>query len=73
MEIAKLLGLPPETATEADVIAGIKALQDKLAAQAAEALNAEAEDCAEKNKARIANKEAFISSGQPRSGALLEP
>ena len=61
-EIAKLLGLPPETATEADVIAGIKALQDKLAAQAAEALNAEAEDCAEKNKARIANKEAFISS-----------
>lgn len=61
-ETAKLLGLDPETATDADIAAAVKALQDKLAAQAAEALTAEAENCAVANEGRIKNKADFIAS-----------
>lgn len=61
-ETAKLLGLDPETATDAECAAAVKALQDQLAEKAAEALTAEAEAAAKENEARIENKADFIAA-----------
>ena len=58
-ETAKLLGLP-ETATDAEIAAAVKSLQDKVAATEAAALNAEASAAADANKDRIANREEFV-------------
>jgi hypothetical protein len=58
-ETAKLLGLD-ETATDAQIAAAVKSLQDKVAATEAAALNAEASAAADANKDRIANREEFV-------------
>ncbi len=57
-QLIALLGLDPE-ATDDTIIEAISALQQKCAAADEAALNAEAEACAEENKDKIQNKEAF--------------
>lgn len=58
-EIKSLLGLAAD-ATPEDVAAAVKALQQKVADAEAAALNREAEKCADENKDRIENRQAFI-------------
>jgi len=58
-EIAKALGLA-EGAAEADIIAAITALKQKITDSESAALNAEANACADKNANMIANREQFV-------------
>lgn len=57
-QLIAALGLAPE-ATDDDVVAAVAALKQRCDEQEAAALNAEAEQVAEENKDRIANKAAF--------------
>ncbi len=57
-QLIAALGLAPE-ATDDDVVAAVAALKQRCDEQEAAALNAEAEQVAEDNKDRIANKAAF--------------
>lgn len=57
-QLIAALGLAPE-ATDDDVVAAVAALKQRCDEQEAAALNEEAEQVAEENKDRIANKAAF--------------
>jgi len=60
-QLKTLLGLPPE-ATEEQITAAVKALQDAVAAADAAALNAEAEAAATKHAPLIANRADFVKA-----------
>lgn len=58
-ELKTMLGLAAD-ATPEDVAAAVKALQKKVADAEAAALNSEAEKCADENKDKIENRQAFV-------------
>lgn len=59
-QLIGLLGLAPE-ASEEEILAAVRALREQIARQEEDALRAEAEQAAEENKDRIANKAAFTA------------